>query len=230
MAVVVASQSLADGATLTSGVFDYQPDKVVTATCTNPTPAPTQTGQVKLDLSLDNVTWVTKRIKWFGTIPGVSYPVTFNLGEFATQAAWLYYRLVFYGQVGAAVTIAADEPSDVNQKVVTLTGLNSTNAGALGVWTPPWTGPTLVNNLQVYSTNNAGAGNMFAGPAVNAVASNAALINGALMTALAGTVITSGANNSSLQGIIPANGSLTFSGNGNSVGYLGKAYITYTKL
>jgi hypothetical protein len=242
MATIVSSQSLAAAATLTSSAYPFLPETVVIATITNGATPPNQQAKVQLQLSTDNVTYTVVDDRWAGAVPSGAYYHTFELSNYAgnnssfgggapAPAAWLWYKLYFYNNDSQAVTVAASDGDQGNQAVVVLTGQANTNSGCQGSWTPTWPGPTIINNMVVIATNNAAAASsLFAGTANGATNNSANLINGAQLNAMAPGGVFSGANNSNVGNVLNANGSVVFTVNANAAGFLGKAYITYTKL
>ncbi len=242
MGTILASTSQADNATTTTATFAYDPSQVVRASCVLPAVSATQPKepcQVTLWVSADNVTFFQADTRWFGLSPGGTYFQAFRLADYAglAQQKWglasqiAYYYLVFKGNTGAAVTIAATDDGQLNVATVTLTGINSTSGGQIGSWTPPEGGPVIITNLVVYATiNSNGTANLSAGTAANAATNSTTLINAVAISGAAGTIIVSGTGTgASATGLIVSNGAVTFTGSANSPGFAAKAYISYIK-
>ena len=247
MYTVAASQSLAAAGTLTSSVFPFDPDDIVIVTITNGVVPPQQECQVQLQLSVDNVNWVTVDTRDAGFAPSQAYYLKFNLDQYAgssifitpnalsryslSAVSWLYFRLYFSGNSDQAVTVAATGTLMTATAVVTLTGTATTTGGAIGSWTPPQGGPVIITGLQVYvSANSTGAALLNAGTAASATTSSVNMINAQNLAAAANTVILGGTGTSAVTGIaLTTNQAVTFSAGANSAGFSGKAYITYVK-
>src|SRR6185437_11286224 len=95
---------------------------------------------------------------WFGGQASYTYLARFELADYVIlaqqygYAAWTQLRLVFAGNVGAAVTISASDADPIEVATVTLTGVVATTGGAVGSWQPPGGGPVVIANLQIYCT------------------------------------------------------------------------------
>ena len=244
MSTILASTSQAAAATTTTSSFLFNPETIVTAIITNGGTPPSQQGQVALQLSVDNSTWYQVDIRTAGAVASATYYNTFDLsnyfgnntsafagGAYVPNNAWVYYRLYFFSNNDQAITVAANDGDGMDLYVLALTGVSGTGSAGQGVWTPTWGGPTIINNVVLYVTNNSGgASNLFVGVANNATSNTANIINGAQLNAAAGTIVVSGANNSNQQNLLNAGGSIVFTANANAVGFKGQAYIYYTKL
>jgi hypothetical protein len=237
MSVILASASNADGATTTSSAYAYNVNDALTATCAISSTTPPSTGcDVVLQLSADNVTYVNVDRKHFGIAAGVTYSAKFELADYGNSqnwglnSAWAYLKLQFTGNTGAAVTVAASGGDTSELAVVTLTGVAATTGGAIAAWTPPQGGPILITNVVVYCTaNSGGAANLSVGVANNATTNSVTLINAQAIGSANNSIIVSGGANSTQQGLLTGSQSVTFTGSANSVGFAGKAYITYIR-
>jgi hypothetical protein len=115
LGTIQASATNADGATTTTAASAFLGGgDVVTATVTNGATPPTQACQVILLLSADAVTYYRVDSKWAGFAPSGVYPVAFNMADYADVFSnfglllpWLWYKIQFKGNIGAAVTVAA---------------------------------------------------------------------------------------------------------------------------
>lgn len=236
MSTVLASTSQADGASTTTSVFSFNSTQVVKTSCVNSaTVPPTEPCQVTLYLSTDNVTFYAVDTRWFG-FAGISYFQRFHLadysslqGLFGLTAEWAYYKLKFFGNAGAAVTVAADFTTNAQCMIVNLAGINGTTSGGLGSWSPPQGGPIFITNMIVApSANSTGSSTLNAGVAANAATSSAGLINASQLNASANTAIFSGTGTSATVGaVLTGTQAVTFTTNANSSGFAGKAYIFY---
>lgn len=229
MSVIVPSQSLADGATLTTGAFPYSATGNIVASCTNGIPSPNQVCQVTLQLSLDGVTWTNARRRWFGSVPNLTYNVPLNLAEFISTGAWQYYRLVFGSQSGAAVTITASDSTGLKVISLPLTATTSTTGGAVLAWQPPEGNPVIIERVVEYiATASAGAANLSAGIAANATTSS--------VTFCAATAVGSGApkiidsnTTAAVSQLMTGAQFLTITGSASTAGMVGSVAIFYTK-
>jgi hypothetical protein len=233
MSTVLASTSNADGATLTSGAFQFDASNTIKATCQNPSPGPNTPCICNVQLSADQITWYTVDSRTFGPASGMLYIVGFALAKYmavAPQAVmllggWQYARLVFTSNTGAAVTVAATDSVPVELAIVPLLGTASVAGGGIAVWTPPGGGPITIQSCNVYVTaNSTGVCALSAGVAANATTSSTNLISAAALAAAAGTTIFSAAG-----ATIASNQVVTFSGSATSAGLVAKAFIEYVK-
>lgn len=252
MATVVASQSLADSATLTSSAYQFDSASVILCTSTNGATPPAQGNQVVLQLSTDNINWTEVDRRWFPFGPSaVGYQV-FELSNYggngaqpmggsAIFAAWQYFRLVFGGNVGAAVTIAASTAtsSAMAVAVVPLLGVAATTGGAVGSWVPPQGGTGIVVKRCVanITTKSTGAANLSVGVAANATTSGTNLIPATavgsaavVLDSITTQIIAATAAESGIQNLaiaMAAGGAVTFTGSATTVGLVGTAFIEY---
>jgi hypothetical protein len=122
MATVLASQSLAALATVTSTSQAYVASSVVTASCLNGTPGPGYSCIVQLFVSVDNVNFSRADQRLFGMGPGLGYVQVFELARYAGAefggapnamdriggvGPLTNFKLTFIGAPDVAVTVAA---------------------------------------------------------------------------------------------------------------------------
>lgn len=107
-AVQSAVSNSAGGTTTTSGlVVNYGVSGV--ATITNGGTGPTAECTVRIDFSADNSTWITGPvIGGGGTANSAITLIPYAMGVGA-YGDWAYYRLVFTGNSGQAVTVEASD-------------------------------------------------------------------------------------------------------------------------
>jgi hypothetical protein len=240
MSTILASASNADGATTTTSVFGWDNGNVVTATCTlSATTPPSQACQVRIEGSADNVNWYKLETKWFGLGAGQTYFAKFELSDYTDRASWfgltglwVYFRLVFSGNVGAAVTIAAVDANARQIAVIPLTATTSTGGGAVASWTPPEGGPVYIERAElITTTKSTGAATVTVGTAANATTSSGNLMT----TADVGTALISYDNitNASTSGKagqpLAAGSYVTATGSASTAGLVGNLIITYVK-
>ena len=241
MSTILASASNADGATTTSSAFQYDVTNVVTATCANSsTSPPSQACQVTLQLSADNTTYYSVDRKWFGLGAGNTYVAKFELSDYvernlwyALSSPWAYFKLVFSGNVGAAVTIAATDSSVKQMAVVALTATTSTGGGKVANWTPPEGGPILITRATLYVTTvSTGAATVTVGVAANATTSNGNLIT--TMDVHSSTGAFDNYVNASTSGkasqLLATTSVVTATGSADTTGLVGFLIIEYTRL
>lgn len=233
MATVLAATSNADGATLTTAAFAYSGQAVVKAKCLNGTPAPSQACRVWLQLSPDGVTWQTVDIKLFGYNPGETYIANFDMGKYEEKAmqylytGWTQYRLVFVGNVGAAVTVSAVDTSNYFRAQVPIIPTTATTGGAAGSWAPPEGAPVVVQRIQVLvTTASTGAANLSAGVAANATTSSVTFIAATAVGSGAPKVIDSNTTAAVAQ-YMTATQFITFTASATIAGIVAMAYIDY---
>jgi hypothetical protein len=249
MSVLVASQSLAAAALYTGSSFPFTPSSVLQATITNGATPPSQQCQVALELSVDNANWVEADRRFGLAGPSAVSYQTFDLANYwgntssyangagtgggptGTNFLWTNFRFKFSGNNDQAVTIAANDGDAANMAVVTLTGTANTSGGAMGSWTPPQGGPVIIQGVTVYCTaNSGGAANLSVGVAANAATNSVTLINAAAIGGANNTIIVSGTGNgATVSGLLTTTQAVTFTGSANTVGFAGKAYISYIK-
>ena len=237
MGVILASTSLSDGGTNTGVGYPYDASDTVQATCATAPRPPNQACQVNLQLSADGVNWFNGERKWFGLGPSITYYAVFNMADYAglpiaygLVGPWTQFRLVFTGNVGAAVTIAASDSDPIEIATVTLAGTTATTGGVLGSFTPPQGGPILITNLVIYSTaNSTGAANISAGVAANATTNSVTLVNAQAWAPRPTPPSSRARARRPRSALLTGTQAVTFTGSANSSGYAGKAYITYIK-
>lgn len=244
MGTILASQSQADSATTTTPAYGFNADDVVTATVTNGAPPPNQFCQVALQVSADGINWKAAETKWAGGQANFTYICKYELADYVALAqqyglaAWAQFRLVFSGNVGAAVTIAATDADPGELAVVPLTATSATTGGAVGVWTPPGGQAVIVTRVIIYViTASTGAANVNAGQGSSATTSYTNLIpatsvhtSGSTIDSVttqiqAATAAESGLLN--LAVLVPAGNVVTFTGSATTVGMVATAYIFY---
>ena len=233
MGTLVASASQADGATTTSGASAFNADDVVTATVVNGATPPNQFCQVQLQLSGDNgATWIKINTQWAGGQPSGTYAIRWELADYIpylsqyNYSAWNLYRVVFTGNLGAAVTVAAADADPLEMATVTLSGVTATTGGAMGSWVPPGGGPIIITGGCVYCTaNSTGAANIGVGVAANTTTAATNLIAASALAAAANTAIPY--STSAL--ILTGAQAVTFTGSATTAGFAGKAYIMYIR-
>jgi hypothetical protein len=193
MSTVLASQSLAAAATVTSGAYPYDPAGIVLVTITNGGTQPNVQPYVQLQLSSDNSNWTTVDLRLAGAVPSQSYFFAFPLANYAYALSSyfagytgliglnaapvlpLYYRLVFTGNDSQAVTIAATTASSGYRIAIPITPVTSATQAA--IWTAPQGGNVIVNNAKIIvTTASTGAATLNCGIAANATTSSATLI------------------------------------------------------
>ncbi len=238
MSITLASASQADGATTTSAAFAFS-GQTITATCTNGATPPNQAAQVQLQLSADNITWSLVDSKWFGMAPSGYYSVKFNLADYADlpdqfglTAPWLYYRLKFLGNVGAAITIAAADTGSKQMAVIPLTATTATGGGAVVAWTPPEDGPIFITRaILATTTKSTGAATLNVGVAANATTSASNLMTAADVGTA--TIAYDNIVNASTSGkaflLLPAGSYVTATGSASTAGLVGNLYVEYVK-
>jgi hypothetical protein len=247
MSTILASTSQADSATTTTSAFAFGVADRIVAQCTNGA-APTLPCAVTLQLTADGVNWKNIDTRVFGFAPSQTYYQQFELANYAgsqvfaaanalqvlsaaSAQGWTQFRLVFGGNAGAAVTIAATGSDVLSMATVPVTGVAATTGGAMGSWVPPEGGPIIITNMVLYClTNSTGAANVSAGVAANATTSAASLINAQALAASANTAIFSGTGTSATVGsILTGSQAVTFTGSATTAGFTGKAYIFYVR-
>lgn len=115
LGTIQGSASNADGATTTTAKSAFLGGgDVVTAQCTNPATGLINPCMVILLLSADDVTYYRVDSEWFGLASSGVYFAKFNMADYADRPdqfgvglPWLWYKLQFTGNHGAAVTVAA---------------------------------------------------------------------------------------------------------------------------
>ncbi len=243
MSTILASTSQAAAATTTTSSFPFNAGAIVTATCANSSTPPVTGCQVQLQLSVDNSNWVNIDKRFFGVGPSATYYEAFDLSNYAgpgvtsglpgteNTLGWLYYRLVFSNNPDQSVTIAAVDNSPIEVAIIPLTGVAATTGGAIAAWVPPQGGPIFITDIIVYSTaNSTGSATLGVGVAANKTTASLAMINASQLNASLNTIIVSGTGTSAVaQSILTGSCALTFTGNANSTGYNGTAYVTYLK-
>ena len=184
--------------------------------------------------------WYNGERKWFGLAPGITYFAKFELSDYAAlpisfglTSNWTQYRLVFGGNVGAAVTIAAVDSNSRALAVVPLTATTSTGGGKVAAWTPPEGGPVFVTRAYTtISTISTGAATVTFGVAVNATTSS-----GNLMTTLdvhsatigmADNIVNASTSGKACQ-YLAAGSYVTATGSADTTGLVGNLYIEYVK-
>lgn len=238
MATVVAYQTLADSATYTGNAWPFGADAVVSATITNGASPPSQACQVVLQMSPDGVTWTEVASRWglFGP-SAVAYqefplaPFAGNMmsygGGYTPPGPWLYYRLVFTGNVGAAVTIAATDSRGRLTQVIQLAATATVSGGELGAFQPPGGALAAIERVVILvTTASTGAANVNVGIAANATTSNSSLI-AATSVHTSGAVIDSNTTTSAIALVCPAGDYVTFTNSASTVGLVAQAWIEY---
>jgi hypothetical protein len=240
MATILAPTVQADSTNTTTAAFGFDGSAVVTATCTNSVATPPSNAcQCQLQLSVDGVNWKMVDTRWFGFGP-ITYFATFNMSdysalpqEFGLTAPWLYYRLYFAGNVGAAVTIAAMDTSSRAVAVIPLVATTSTGGGAVAAWTPPEGGPVFITRAYVtIPTPSTGAATVTFGTAANATTSSGNLmttLNVAASVGMADNITNASTSGKSCQ-YLAAGSYVTATASASVVGMVGTLYVDYTKL
>ena len=151
MGTILASQSLAGGATVTSGAFPFSVYDDITATVLNANPPPNQSPMVTLLLSADNVNYVAADRRIIGQTPSQAFYHIFALQNFAGfipgAPGWDFltgadvftgtatgltaaavntvqsFKLKFENLGTVAVTVAANDGCSQNIAVIPLTGV-----------------------------------------------------------------------------------------------------------
>lgn len=126
MTTLVTSASQADGAVTTSTSVAYNPALTVECSITNGAGIPTTPGKVRLELSADNANWVPVDSRWTSSVPSQTYWQAFRLGDYVGAQQfrgadalarlgganlglqWTNFRVVFYNNTGAAITVFAN--------------------------------------------------------------------------------------------------------------------------
>jgi hypothetical protein len=250
MYTIQASASLAAAATTTTSSFPFDVGDIIIASVLNGGVPPTSNCQVALQLSVDNVNWVTVDTRDSCLTPNQAFYNAFKLADYSGASLyrspnflarlagsssgvtmWAYFRLVFTGNPDQAVTIQANGSlTDQRYAQLDLVGSSLTSGGGIAAWTPPEGGPVIINNLVVYCTANSnGAANLSVGVAANATTNSVTLINASAIGGAANSIIVSGTGTSATaQGLLTTTQSVTFTGSATTVGFAGKAIITYT--
>jgi hypothetical protein len=126
MATIISSQSQADGATTTSSGTAFTSGLVVECSCVNGVAGLVTPCKVKLQLSIDGTNYVDIDSRWFGLQPSQTYWQTFRLADYtgaqqlkgsdqiqranaAGTVQWADFKIVFYNNTGAAVTVFAQD-------------------------------------------------------------------------------------------------------------------------
>lgn len=247
MATIIASQSATPTTTqavsVTSSSFPFDPAAVLTAVTTDsPSAPPTQASLFALQLSVDNINWITvdQRLCQMGA--GAQSFQIFELSNFAGNSstfgggsanpmAWQNMRVLFtcYGN---PVTVAVTSSTIKATQVVPLVGNASTSGGGIASWTPPQGGAGIVVTRCTVNitTKSTGAANLSAGVAANATTSATNLITA---SAVGGAAVVLDSINLQITATTPtavamASGSaVTFTGSATTVGMVGTAYIEY---
>lgn len=242
MSQIVASASQADGASTTSSVFAVDSAQIIKTTCVNSaTTPPSEPAHVSLLLSVDNVTFYPVDTRWFGNTAGQTYFQTFKLSDYTSlpqnygqSSPWAYFKVKFFGNVGAAVTIAATMLTSLKQiAVVPLTPTTSTAGGGVGHWAPPGGGPVLITRATLYvQTVSTGAATVTVGVAANATTSNGNLIT--TMDVHSATGAFDNYVNASTSGkasqLLSTTSVVTATGSADTTGLVGQLLIEYVSL
>jgi len=201
---LLASQSLAAGATVTSAAFPFSVYDDVTVTVLNGGAAPTQPPQVTLLLSPDNVNYTAVDRRTTGMVPSQAYYHLFPLQNYAGwspgEGPWDFLmggdnftgtvsglatgavnaiqsaKLKFENLGSAnAVTVAANDGCTQNLAVVPITPTGA--GGIIAAWAPPGGGAQLVTRVIInVPTASTGAAALNVGIAANATTSSSTLI------------------------------------------------------
>lgn len=238
MGTILASASLADAGTSTSSSFVYNALNKVVCTAANSATAPPSTpAQVSLQLSVDNSTWVTMDTQTFGLAPGVTYYQCFELAKYLDRPNslnWKYFRLKFFGNTGAAVTIAATDAEYFNVVAIPIAGVTSTSGGGIAAWAPPEGGPIMITEtILYYTTKSTGAANVSIGVAANATTSAANLIDTFAVGTTAGPVMGTNTTDKSTNGkerqLLTGVQYVTVTGSADTTGLVGTLFVRYFK-
>ena len=228
MGTLLASQSLAAGATVTSAAFPFSVYDDVTVTVLNGGTAPTQPPQITLLLSPDNVNYTAVDRRTTGMVPSQAYYHLFPLQNYAGwspgEGPWDFLmggdnftgtisglaagavntiqsakiQVVNSGSANA-VTVAANDGCTQNLAVVPITPTGA--SGVIAAWAPPGAASQLITRVIVnVTTKSTGAANLNVGIAANATTSNSSLI-AAVAVGSAAVVLDS---MTGLSGLIPA--------------------------
>jgi hypothetical protein len=201
MGTLLASQSLAAGATVTSAAFPFSVYDDITATVLNGGAAPIQPPQVILLLSPDNVNYTAVDRRTTGMQPSQAYYHLFPLQNYAGwtpgEGPWDFLmggdnftgtvsgltagavnsiqscKLQFVNSGATnAITVAANDGCTQNIAVVPLVGTTATTGGAVAAWQPPGGGRQIITRVVTdITTKSTGAANLSIGVAANATTS-----------------------------------------------------------
>lgn len=237
MGTILASTSRADGAAdTTSKALAFDPIDVFIATsATSSTAPPSIGGDVVLQLSTDNTNWTSVDRRHFGIAPGITYEQKFEMSDYVTayQSAWLYAQLVFTGNSGGAVTVAATSMTHEYVAIVALTATTATTGGAVAAWANPATTAVLVTRVVAnVTTKSSGAANLSIGVAANATTSSTTFHAAAAVGSAAVVLdsVTGGGSSASIGAQVLASGSyITVTGSADTTGMVGSLYIYYFK-
>src|SRR5271166_6552153 len=205
MGTIIASQSLAAGATVTSAAFPFSVYDDITVTVLNGAAAPIQPPQVTLLLSPDNVNYTAVDRRTTGMTPSQAYYHLFPLSNYAgwspSVGPWDFLsgaqqftgalsgltagavnviqsakiQIVNSGTVNA-ITVAANDGCTQNLAVIPLVGVAATTGGAIAAWQPPGGGRVIVVRAVLdVPTHSTGAANLSIGIAANATTSSTTL-------------------------------------------------------
>ena len=189
MGTIIASQSLAAGATVTSAAFPFSVYDDITVTVLNGAAAPIQPPQITLLLSPDNVNYTAVDRRTTGMTPSQAYYHLFPLSNYAgwspSVGAWDFLsgaqqftgtlsgltagavnviqsakiQIVNSGTVNA-ITVAANDGCTQNLAVIPLIGTSSTSGGGQLAWQPPGAQRIIITRAILdVTTHSTGAAN-----------------------------------------------------------------------
>lgn len=248
MSTVLAATSNADSATLTTNIWPFSPNAVVSATMTNASPGPSQAIQVALQLSTDGINFTQVMLRWgvfgAGAVAFQEFELSNFIGNgtsfgggFTPTSAWTYYRLVFSGNVGAAVTCQATDSRSHELFVVPLAGVSAATGGAIASWqfSPSGIGGVVVDRAVAnITTKSTGAANLSVGvaaantSATNLIPATAVGSAAVCLDSITTQIIASTAGESGIQDLAIAMTSTQFvnvTGSATTVGLVGTLYI-----
>jgi len=205
MGTILASQTIAAGATVTSGAFPYSVYDSIQANVLNGATGPTQTPQLILQLSPDNVNYTNVERRTCGMQPNQAYYHEFPLNNYAgwspSVGPWGFLqgsenfigttsgliagavnsiqscKLQIVNPGTVAVTASATDGCSQNLAVFPLTATSATTGGAVGAWAPPGGQAVAVTRVIIYvSTASTGAASLAVGVAASKTTSNAGQI------------------------------------------------------
>jgi len=235
---ILASQSLADAATVTSSSFVFNGGNRLVVQCTNSTTSPPTTPcQATLQLSTDNVNWTSIETLTFGIAPSPAYIQAFNFFKYldlSNSQNWKYFRVKFAGNTGAAVTVYAFDTEYFNVAAIPLVGTTATTGGAIASWAPPEGGPIMITEtILYYTTKSTGAANASVGVAANATTSAANLIDAFAVGTTAGPVMAVNTTDKSTNGkerqLLTGVQYVTVTGSADTTGLVGTLFVRYLK-